>query len=244
MAFRNTIQFDSPPTVASIAAIQSGNISDLCKILIENPELVTVGIVGKESGESIRSLLHVATDWPGHFPNCCETIRVLLAAGADVNVRFVGFHSETPLHWAASTDDVDALDVLLDAGADIEADGSVIGNGTALDDAVAFRQWKAARRLVERGARMKLWNAAALGFLDKVQELTNAEPPPDVNSITQAFWCACHGAAKNTAEFLLEQGAELNWVGYDELTPLGAARRAGADYLATWLESQGAKLTN
>jgi len=35
--------------------------------------------------------------------------------------------TETRLHWTASSDDVAVLDALLDAGADIESPGSVIG---------------------------------------------------------------------------------------------------------------------
>ena len=110
------------------------------------------------------------TDWPGHVPEAAAKIAALVAAGADVNARFTGPHTETPLHWAASSDDVDALDALLDAGADIEADGAVIGGGTPIADAVAFGQWKAARRLLERGARTNLWQAAALGLLDRVRD--------------------------------------------------------------------------
>jgi uncharacterized protein len=34
-----------------------------------------------------------------------------------------GSHDETPLHWAASSDDVEVLDALLDLRADIEAPG-------------------------------------------------------------------------------------------------------------------------
>jgi ankyrin repeat protein len=34
---------------------------------------------------------------------------------------------ETPLHWAASNDDVELVDALLDHGAGVEAPGSVIG---------------------------------------------------------------------------------------------------------------------
>ena len=94
----------------------------------------------------------------------------LVAAGADVNARCMGDHQEKPLHWAASSDDVEALDALLDAGADIDAPGAVIGGGTPLDDAVAFGRWQAARRLVERGAQIKLWNAAALGLMGPLQD--------------------------------------------------------------------------
>ena len=71
-----------------------------------------------------RSLPHVAADWPGHFPNGPVTAAVLTAAGADVDARVAGPHTETPLHWAASSDDVDVLDVLIDVGASIEAPGA------------------------------------------------------------------------------------------------------------------------
>jgi uncharacterized protein len=48
-----------------------------------------------------RTLLHVATDWPGHFPNVRQTIERLAAHGAELNAAFHGSHAETPLHWAA-----------------------------------------------------------------------------------------------------------------------------------------------
>lgn len=48
-------------------------------------------------------------------------VELLIQHGADVNARFAGPHTETPLHWAASSDDVEVLDALLDARADIEA---------------------------------------------------------------------------------------------------------------------------
>ena len=57
-----------------------------------------------------RSLLHVVTDWPGHLANGPDSVAALVAAGADVNARFTGPHTETPLHWAASSDDVAVLD--------------------------------------------------------------------------------------------------------------------------------------
>ena len=66
----------------------------------------------------------MVVDWPGGRPNRLELIRALVEAGADVNARFEGGpHTETPLHWAASSDDVEAIDLLLDLGADIEARG-------------------------------------------------------------------------------------------------------------------------
>ena len=96
----------------------------LDRLLHENPSLAAASLGGDpdQHGRTVtRTLLHVATDWPGHFPNGPGVVAALLAAGADVDGRFSGPHTETPLHWAASCDDVPVLDVLLDAGADIEA---------------------------------------------------------------------------------------------------------------------------
>jgi uncharacterized protein len=76
------------------------------------------------------------------LPNGAVTVAMVIEAGADVNARFRRPHAETPLHWAASSNDVDVLDSLLDAGADIDADGGVIGGGTPLADARAFGQWR------------------------------------------------------------------------------------------------------
>jgi ankyrin repeat protein len=217
---------------SAFEAVRSGDVEALARFLQEDPSLANAQVQGS------RTLLHVATDWPGHFPNGPEVIRTLVRAGADVNVHCEGDHQETPLHWAASTDDVKALNALVECGADLEAPGSVIDGGTALSDAVAFGQWRAARRLVELGATTGLWHAAALGMIDRVRELAPDASPEEV---TSAFWCACHGGQRETAEYLLDQGADINWVGHDELTPLDAARRSEADELVPWLESRGAR---
>jgi len=43
----------------------------------------------------------------------------LIQAGADPNARAVGGRfSETPLHWAARSDEVDAKNALIEGGAD------------------------------------------------------------------------------------------------------------------------------
>src|SRR6185369_12898403 len=162
------------------------------------PALARARLGDPARGQS-RTLLHVVTDWPGNVPQAAAKVAALVAAGADVNARFTGPHSETPLHWAASSDDTEALDALLDAGADIEADGAVIAGGTPIADAVAFGQWNAARRLLERGARTNLWQAAALGLLDRVRDgLAQTEPTQD--DLDNALWCSAHGGQRNAAE--------------------------------------------
>jgi hypothetical protein len=75
------IQPDEPLAVAAVEAIHSGNIELLQRLLHENPSLATARIAGA------RTLLHIATDWPGHFPNGAATVGALIAHGAEVNAR-------------------------------------------------------------------------------------------------------------------------------------------------------------
>ncbi len=245
-----TIPEDDPIAIAVVAAIHAGDVDRLKQMLHQQPSLAAAYI---ECGDGVaRSLLHVATDWPGDFPNNVAVVVTLVKAGADVNARNPPY-TETPLHWAASSDSVQVVDALLDAGAAIDSPGAVIAGGTPLDDAVAFGQWQAARRLVERGARTAPWHAAAVGLMERLEAHFGGSPAPSTfpwgaeaatppDDLTVSFWCACHGGRQPAAAYLLERGADLNWISvWDELTPLDAAVRAGADELAAWLRDRGAK---
>jgi ankyrin repeat protein len=65
--------------------------------------------------------LHLFADAPGHRPNPAGVVSALATAGANLDAHAIGmWHHETALHWAASDDDVELIDALLDAGADIE----------------------------------------------------------------------------------------------------------------------------
>src|SRR5918992_1437509 len=202
-----TLDASEPLARAITDAIQTGDLDELENLLATSPELATARIVRRDRcGEQSRSLLHIATDYPGHFPNTEDTVRVLIAAGADVN-----------------------------------AEGSVIDGGTPLADAVGFGQWNAARRLVERGATPNLWQAAALGQIRRVEQLVAAPVGPTAEEITNAFWCACHGGQRQTAEYLLDRGADINWIGHDNLTPSEAAARSDAHDVVGWLQARGAR---
>lgn len=41
--------------------------------------------------------------------------------------------------------------------------------------------------------------------------------------------------------YLLGRGADLNWIGWDDLTPLDVAQQSGADDLVDWLRGKGAR---
>lgn len=233
------IRADDPAAVAVTSAIRSGDVEALKRLLTETPDLAGAWITDDRG--SVRSLLHVAADWPGHFPNGAAMVAALIAAGADANASVNGPQNsrETPLHWAASSDDVAVLDALLDGGADIEAPGAIFTGGSPMSDAVVFAQWNAARRLLERGAQTTIWQAAALGLLERVEELSFGSPT--IDEITNAFWHACRGGQLRTAELLLERGANVNWIGHDHKTPLDVAVESGAEELVQWLRGRGGK---
>jgi ankyrin repeat protein len=233
----------SAPLARALAeAVHAGDVDSLTGLLTEHPGLASARIADDKGGSGTP--LHMAADWPGFFPRGPQVVALLIAAGADPSAPVKGsWHAETPLHWAASSDDVEVARVLIDGGADIEATGASIGGGTPLDDAVGYGCWRVARLLVERGARVdRLWHAAALGMMTRAGELLAASPPTQ-QQLTDAFWQACHGGERRMAEYLFALGADLNgtpsWGGN---RPLDAADGidTGREALVKWLHDQGA----
>ena len=222
-----------------IAVIHKGDVEGLRKLFAEHPNISQARIVDTKGAS--RTLLHIATDWPGHFPNVAGIIAALVEGGADPNAPMIGGNAEeTPLHWAASSNDVFALDALLDGGANIESPGAIFTNGTPMSDAVIFAQWNAARRLLERGAKTTITQAAALGLLDRVTACFEQDPHPVTDQITAALWHGCRGGQLQTVQYLVAQGPHLNWVGWDHMTPLDCAHKSGNQELIAWLLERGA----
>ena len=173
-------------------------------------------------------------------------MRLLIGAGADPNGAVTGsWHAETPLHWAASSDDSEVAVALIDGGADVEAPGASVAGGTPLDDAVGYGCWNVARLLVERGARVEsLWYAAALGMTARVEELLDSGRPASSGEIDHAFWQACHGGQRRTAEYLFARGADINAIpGHSKHTPLDIVPGPGTcrEALMSWLREHGAR---
>jgi hypothetical protein len=241
---RPTLAHGDPVAVKLTQAIHAGDLRTLEGMLQERAELAVVRMIGRHGVEGgWRTPLHAATDWPGYFPSAPASVTLLLEAGADPNDDTGGDCPETPLHWAASTDDVEVAVVLIDAGADLETPGGSIG--TPLDNAIGYGCWHVARLLAERGARVeKLWHAAALGMLDRLEELL-ASASPSAEELNGALWQACSGGQRRAAERLLAEGADPNtspdYAG--NLTALDQVLKPDTrrDLLASWLRDQGAK---
>jgi ankyrin repeat protein len=226
---------EDPSAVSLATLIRLGDIAELERLLSSDRSLANAQVEGRRGG--FRTPLHMVADWPGYFPNGPSIVRLLLGRGADPNAgRGV---QETPLHWAASSDDVEVASELIDGGADLEAlPGSI---GTPLENAVGYGCWRVGRLLLARGARVSsLWVAAGMG-----QDLASFfdSRSPSVEDVNNAFWQACHGGHRRTADYLLARGADRQWVPtYSKQTPLGAASSldTGRSALVNWLKENGA----
>jgi hypothetical protein len=107
------LQSDEPLAVELTAALKQGEVHRLGRLLSADPGLAVCVVKDAKGGG--RTPLHLFADWPGHNPNPATIVRLLSASGADLDALAVEmWHRETPLHWAASNDDVALIDALLD----------------------------------------------------------------------------------------------------------------------------------
>ena len=112
------IRTDDPLAVAVGTAIRGGDVERLRQLLDENPGLANARI--KDERGVGRTLLHVAADWPGHFPNGAATVAVLdalLDGGADIEAPGAIFTGGTPMSDAVVFAQWNAARRLLDRGA-------------------------------------------------------------------------------------------------------------------------------
>jgi hypothetical protein len=83
--------------------------------------------------------------------------------------------------------------------------------------------------------------AAGLGL--DLEPFFDASPAPSAEDINSAFYQACSGGHRRTAEYLFARGASVNLVpSYAKDTPLAAAGKldTGREALIGWLKERGA----
>jgi ankyrin repeat protein len=155
--------------------LNSRDLSRLTSLLAEHPELATTKMehwcdhqLGADPLGYMAMLRfdHDRLGLPPELPGTGAIARALIDAGAPVNGR--PEDQETPLITAASYGDAEVAQVLIDAGADIEAvsapDSGGVPSGTALEHAAVFSMTGVVDVLVAAGAKTRsLEQAAAAG---------------------------------------------------------------------------------
>jgi hypothetical protein len=113
-----TLPSDSPKAVELRLGVHGGDVDLIRRLLSDNLDLARARFRAR-GGTS--TALHFVTDWLGYFPNGPQLVHVLIEAGADPNALTTGRGSdrpgpgsETPLHYAAGSADVDVAAPLID----------------------------------------------------------------------------------------------------------------------------------
>lgn len=237
----------------AVAAIKAGDLDRLKSLIHEDPSLATA-----RSSNSHPTLLQCLVLDGAHLPNKIEMAQVLIEKGADINGALAA---------AASIDNVEAAEALLDAGAKVDG----VGGWTPLEEALYWGNHRVVNLLLERGSSINnLRIAAALGRVDLIESFFNPDgslkpeagkidwpfgdlscvEQPDAdqsaerqNIINNAFIYACAHNRVEAARLLMQKGAEINAIppGFDYSgTALHNAALHGHREMVEFLLKQGA----
>ncbi|MFH2001937.1 MAG: ankyrin repeat domain-containing protein [Planctomycetota bacterium] len=174
-----------------------------------------------------------------------ETLRQCIESGVELNSRDAEAGSCTALHAAARAGEVDAMELLIKAGAAFERDGD--GN-TALHIAAGRGMCRAVSALIKLGADTSLYNAQGetplhmavkagnsemVGLLIRLGADVNQEDATKMKELPLII--SADKNQKQIAELLLDNGADPNLAASDGATPIhlaagwGTAARAPAN---------------
>lgn len=177
-----------------------------------------------------------------------EDVRAFLAAGASVDA--IGPEGATSLHYAAKRGDLEIVEMLLQAGADIGV-RTKSSSSTPLMTAAEFADVGVVDALIEAGAevgktdsygRTALIRSASRGAVDVVKILLDAGTDPNV--VSRAHGAVLHVAAQrgdvSVVELLLACGAKVDVRQSDRGTPLMLAATEGQSACVEILLNAGA----
>lgn len=197
-----------------------------------------------------QSDIEIRNAW-GRTPLCAiardggdaETLKILITLGADVNAA--DKDGLTPIMLAAWRPYPDAVNTLLDAGADL---GINTKNGELLLDLAARGLEKLFSRMIENGANLSgpyqnggtlLHSAAGGSSLKIVETLVNKGFDP--NKKDRFGWAPLHIAVeqgqKEIISFLLKKGADINARNILGETPYNIAQQRDDNELKSFLAS-------
>jgi ankyrin repeat protein len=185
-----------------------------------------------------------------------RAVRELLRRGAKVNLKDRRCFGEgggyTALHYAISSEHVPTVDILIEAGADVNA-VTQDGTGTPLMQAVSKKSTPIVDLLLKAGAdpnvvekvvgQTALRIAAQKGDDTLIRilikngakvDLTDEDDTPLIRALWQKHF--------SSAELLLKDGADPNFPGHDGFTPLMWAVMSGYDGIVRKLIAAGADL--
>lgn len=208
--------------------VKAGALHELKSMISQHQQLVDLRDIPDNRGMQ-NTLLHEVTgmgelDWP---ESAAEIASLLIEHGSNVDATEQEDQGETPLHHAVSVNNVEVAEVLLKKGADPERTGRFDGSiDTALGYALFYGTDNRLKRffrncpelLIDYGARVYLPFAAAMSRMDEVKRafLKKKHLHPgsgkagDAITIQQAFLFACRYGHIEVADYLLQNGAQIN----------------------------------
>lgn len=208
------------------------------------------------SGYAVDSLYHGLS--PLHVAamnNQVEAAKVLISKGASVNLTAATEGGETPLHLTAMKGHRDMVDLLLDHGADINAQTSGFDPPALI--AARFGHAGVLNRLMEKGADPGVTDGEGNNLLFRcvlaeettlVKMLLDAGVDPNCQDGKQKAYAlhaamvyAAHNGKNEMVQCLLEHGADPHVRDEHGMTPMKMAHIAAKDELAVLLERYGAK---
>ncbi len=218
------------PGELAVRAALRGDAPLLRHVLELHPDAIDAA-----GGQWDQPLLHLAA-WEGHI----EVVELLLDRGFDVNLRDQADHAYA-LHFAGEKGHLPIVQRLVEAGGDVHGDGDdhalgVLGWATCLSGL----HEEVADYLMQRGARLHIFSAIALGRQQDVRRLVDAD-----RSLLNAQMSRNehrrrplhHAVACNRLQMvrlLLDLGADAAQADASGATPLTYASMEGGD--ATMIE--------
>lgn len=174
-----------------------------------------------------------------------ETVRQEIYSGADINAK--DWKGRTALHAAAQFGSTEIAQLLVENGADIDAETISVGNYTPLTVAVNYENIEVVKLLIQYGSDINnskrnrgypLYSAIASGNLEIAKLLI--ENGADLNFEMAGCWKLLHIAVDynryEIAGLLIDKGLDVNAKSFNGSTPLDQAM--GESTLATPDEQQ------